>query len=95
MTGTALGLTNTTFVAVDVRHGLPTDPPFDLLFAFDAIHDQLDPAGVVSRMRQALHAGGTLFMLDIKTSSNLVDNMTDPATPRIASTSAPDPLRSV
>ncbi len=75
----ALGLVNTTFATVDVRHGLPTDPPFDVLFAFDAIHDQHDPAGVLRRMRQALRPGGTLFMLDIKASSNLVDNIADPA----------------
>jgi 2-polyprenyl-3-methyl-5-hydroxy-6-metoxy-1,4-benzoquinol methylase len=73
-----LGLTNTSFEAVDVRH-LPIDPPFDALFAFDAIHDQHDPVGVLARMRAGLKPGGTLFMLDIKASSNLVDNMADPA----------------
>lgn len=76
---TSMGLTNATFEAVDVLHGLPTDPPFDVLFAFDAIHDQHDPGGVLSRMRASLRDGGTLFMLDIKASSNLVDNMADPA----------------
>ena len=75
----ALGLANTTFAAVDVRHGLPTDLPFDVLFAFDAIHDQHDPSGVLARMRSALRPGGTLFMLDIKASSNLADNLADPA----------------
>ena len=72
-------LTNSTFAAVDVLRGLPTDPPFDALFAFDAIHDQHDPAGVLSRMRASLRPGGTLFMLDIKASSNLADNIADPA----------------
>ena len=76
---TSMGLTNATFEVVDVLRGLPTDPPFDVLFAFDAIHDQHDPAGVLSRMRASLHEGGTLFMLDIKASSNLVDNMADPS----------------
>ena len=76
---TSMGLTNATFEAVDVLRSLPTDPPFDVLFAFDAIHDQHDPAGVLSRMRTSLREGGTLFMLDIKASSNLVDNMADPA----------------
>lgn len=75
----SLGLTNTTFEALDVRRGLPTSPPFDVLFAFDAIHDQHDPAGVLSRMRAALRPGGTLFMLDIKASSNLADNLADPS----------------
>ena len=74
-----MGLANASFVAVDVLRGLPTNPPFDVLFAFDAIHDQHDPAGVLGRMRASLRPGGTLFMLDIKASSNLVDNMADPA----------------
>ncbi len=73
-----LGLTNSNFEAVDVRQ-LPIYPQFDALFAFDAIHDQHDPVGVLARMRAGLKPGGTLFMLDIKASSNLVDNMADPA----------------
>ena len=73
-----LGLTNAAFASVDVRQ-LPIDPPFDALFAFDAIHDQHDPVGVLERMRAGLKSGGTLFMLDIKASSNLVDNIADPA----------------
>lgn len=73
----AMGLTNVTFEVADVLH-LPTDPAFDVLFAFDAIHDQADPAGVLARIRSALAPGGMLFMLDIKASSHLEDNLADP-----------------
>lgn len=75
----SMGLANATFEVADVLRDLPSNGEFDALFAFDAIHDQHDPAGVLGRMRAALRPGGTLFMLDIKASSNLVDNMGDPA----------------
>ena len=29
---------------------LPVDPQFDAVFAFDAIHDQVDPAAVLARV---------------------------------------------
>ena len=66
-----------TFEVTDVLH-LPADPGFDVLFAFDAIHDQADPAGVLARIRSALRPGGELFMVDIRASSNLEDNITEP-----------------
>lgn len=73
----AMGLTNITFEAVDVLH-LPTEPSFDVLFAFDAIHDQADPAGVLARIRAALHPEGEFFMVDIKAASDLENNLGDP-----------------
>jgi SAM-dependent methyltransferase len=76
---TALGLGNVSFNVADVLRDLPVDPPFDALFAFDAIHDQHDPSGVLSRMRASLRPGGTLFMVDIKASSELADNIGDPS----------------
>ena len=72
-----MALSNVQFVAADVLH-LPTEPGFDVLFAFDAIHDQFDPAGVLARIRAALRADGELFMVDVRASSNLEDNLDDP-----------------
>jgi 2-polyprenyl-3-methyl-5-hydroxy-6-metoxy-1,4-benzoquinol methylase len=40
-------LANASFHVSDVRQ-LPIDPPFGAVFAFDAIHDQADPAGVLA-----------------------------------------------
>jgi SAM-dependent methyltransferase len=64
----------------DVRH-LPTDPPFGAVFAFDAIHDQADPAGVLARVHAALEPGGVFVMLDIKAASALEDNVGNPFAP--------------
>ncbi len=67
------GLTNVTFELRDVVT-LPT-AAFDLVTAFDAIHDQAHPAAVLAAIRAALRPDGTLLMVDIKASSNLEDNV--------------------
>jgi 2-polyprenyl-3-methyl-5-hydroxy-6-metoxy-1,4-benzoquinol methylase len=73
----AAGLTNASFVAQDVTR-FTADRPFDLITAFDAIHDQVDPAAVLRCIRAALAPGGTFLMLDIWASSNLEDNVSAP-----------------
>jgi len=74
------GLTNATFEGCDATR-LPTDPPFAAVFAFDAIHDQADPAGVLSRIHQALEPGGVFVMFDVKAASALEDNVGNPLAP--------------
>jgi 2-polyprenyl-3-methyl-5-hydroxy-6-metoxy-1,4-benzoquinol methylase len=76
------GLTNTSFEVLDVRQ-LPTEAGFDLVTAFDAIHDQVDPAGVLARIHAALAPGGTFYMVDIKASSHVEDNISNPLAPLI------------
>lgn len=78
----ALGLTNVTFEVLDVLQ-LPTTPALDAVFAFDAIHDQVDPAGVLAQVHAALVPGGVFAMIDIKASSNLEDNLDHPLGPWI------------
>jgi SAM-dependent methyltransferase len=73
----AMGLNNAHFDVVDVLY-LPNNEPFDVLFAFDAIHDQANPAGVLSRIRSALTTNGTFFMVDILASSYLENNINEP-----------------
>src|SRR4051794_31261575 len=51
------GLPNASFALLDVVD-LPADPPFDAVFAFDAVHDQADPAGVLAAVRRALADAG-------------------------------------
>ena len=80
------GLNNASFEVQDVRH-FPTEPKFDLITAFDAIHDQVDPQGVLNRIRVALASGGTFLMLDIKASSNLEDNIGTSVAPALYSVS--------
>lgn len=69
----AWGLTNAQFVAQDVAE-LDAEAAYDLVTAFDTIHDQAHPATVLARIRRALRPDGTFLMVDINASSNLEDN---------------------
>lgn len=71
------GLANASFVVQDIAK-LEALAPFDLITAFDAIHDQADPSGVLRRIRAALGPGGTFLMLDVCASSELADNVAIP-----------------
>lgn len=68
------GLTNTSFVAADLATLDQTDA-YDLITAFDAIHDQAQPARVLENIYRALRPGGVLVMADVKASSRLEDNI--------------------
>src|SRR5262249_32041139 len=72
-----MGLNNVSFAIEDVAK-FSTDIPFDLITAFDAIHDQVAPAEVLKRIRAALKPAGTFLMLDVCASSNLEDNIDSP-----------------
>ena len=76
----AAGLDNATFVVQDLAR-LESATPFDLITAFDAIHDQADPAGVLRRIRTALQPDGLFLMLDVWASSELADNVGTPMAP--------------
>jgi SAM-dependent methyltransferase len=76
----ARGLDNASFVVQDIAK-LETPTPLDLITAFDAIHDQADPAGVLRRVRAALGRGGAFLMLDVCASSELADNVGVPMAP--------------
>ena len=69
-----LGLTNATFRAADVARLEDTDT-FDVITAFDSIHDQAHPATVLANIHRALRPGGVFLMVDIKASSHLEDNV--------------------
>lgn len=74
------GLANVTFEKLDVT-SLPADPPLGAVFAFDAIHDQTDPAGVLRAVLHALEPGGVFVMVDIRASSRLENNIGNPLAP--------------
>jgi 2-polyprenyl-3-methyl-5-hydroxy-6-metoxy-1,4-benzoquinol methylase len=76
----AAGLTNAAFEVRDAAT-LAVAEPFDAVFVFDAIHDQVDPAAVLGRIRAALAPGGTFVMVEPRTSSNLEDNLGAPFSP--------------
>jgi SAM-dependent methyltransferase len=69
-----LGLTNTTFAQHDVA-ALDIADAYDVITAFDAIHDQAHPAQVLANIYRALRPGGVFLMVDIKASSRLEDNI--------------------
>jgi SAM-dependent methyltransferase len=54
---------------------------YDLITAFDAIHDQVHPRRVLRNIRHALRDGGTFLMADIAGSSDLEKNIGKPLAP--------------
>ena len=82
----AYGLSNVTFENLDVAT-LPAEPPLDAVFAFDAIHDQVDPAAVLDHVFAALKPGGVFAMFDIRASSRLERNIGNPMAPLLYATS--------
>jgi 2-polyprenyl-3-methyl-5-hydroxy-6-metoxy-1,4-benzoquinol methylase len=75
-----MGLTNARFEVQDVAELAEVDR-FDLITAFDAIHDQAQPADVLVRISQALRPDGTFLMIDIQASSLLHENLDHPMGP--------------
>ncbi len=78
------GLTNVTFQSVDCSE-FEDAQGFDLITAFDAIHDQIHPAQVLACIRKALKPGGTFLMQDIRASSHLENNLDHPMAPLLYS----------
>ncbi len=76
----SMGLTNTRFEVRDVTD-LGLSDSFDLITAFDAIHDQAHPAQVLRGIAEALREDGTFLMVDIQASSELAENMEHPLGP--------------
>jgi len=76
----ALGLENTTFFQGDA-HALGAAADYDLITAFEVIHDLRDPTAGLSAIHRALRPGGTLFMLEPAASSHLADNVAHPFGP--------------
>jgi SAM-dependent methyltransferase len=68
------GLENVSFEQRDVAR-LEPGLRFDLITAFDAIHDQARPRDVLAGARRSLAEGGLFVMVDIHASSNLEDNL--------------------
>ena len=67
-------LTNITFEVADVANATNVDQ-FDLITAFDVIHDQRDPEAVLNMVHAALRQGGIFLMQDLQASSKLANNI--------------------
>ncbi|HCL64262.1 MAG TPA: transcriptional regulator [Rhizobium sp.] len=74
------GLANLKFVEKDLS-AVDDLGHFDLVFAFDAIHDQRDPQGLLKAIRRSLSDGGALLMQEVGGSSYLERNAQVPLAP--------------
>lgn len=79
----ALGLANVRFEQRDLtRFDRDAEPgAFDLITAFDAIHDQAAPQNVLDGIHRSLDRGGHFLMQDIRASSRLENNLEHPVAP--------------
>jgi 2-polyprenyl-3-methyl-5-hydroxy-6-metoxy-1,4-benzoquinol methylase len=77
---------NATFMKIDAAT-LGAPARYDLITAFDVIHDQAKPAQVLAGIRAALRPGGTFLCVDIAASSNLADNIEHPLGPALYASS--------
>jgi SAM-dependent methyltransferase len=73
----ALALGNASFTVADAA-ALPADPPFDVITAFDAVHDQRSPEIVLAGVHDALAPGGVFVMVDARFSSHVQENVGNP-----------------
>jgi SAM-dependent methyltransferase len=80
------GLSNVHFEVRDAAR-LESDQLFDVVFVFDAIHDQVDPMGVLERIHSALVEGGTFVMKEPHAADKLEDNLDNPMAPVLYSMS--------
>ena len=73
-------LTNVAFVQQDVA-GFDDKEKYDLIFTFDAVHDQARPDQMLKNIYNALKSDGTYFCQDIAGSSYVEKNMDHPVAP--------------
>ncbi|MEJ2260536.1 MAG: class I SAM-dependent methyltransferase [Nitrosopumilaceae archaeon] len=76
----SLGIANASFEQQDAANFDHQDH-FDLITAFDAIHDQANPEKVLENIRRSLKPGGVFLMQDIAGSSKLENNLEHPLAP--------------
>jgi 2-polyprenyl-3-methyl-5-hydroxy-6-metoxy-1,4-benzoquinol methylase len=70
------GMPNVTFEQTSVEE-LPDDTDYDLVTAFDVVHDLADPLSALKRVRESLRPGGVFLMMEPNASSDLDDNLGD------------------
>ena len=74
------GLKNVRFEARDIG-ALAENGRYDLVTAFEVVHDLAKPEDVLRGAYEALKPGGTFLVVDIQASSNLEENMEHPVGP--------------
>jgi 2-polyprenyl-3-methyl-5-hydroxy-6-metoxy-1,4-benzoquinol methylase len=81
-----LGLSNSSFGVKDIRR-LDEPERYDLVTAFDVVHDLPDPAAVLASIHGALKPGGVFLMVDIAASSHVHENLEHPLAPMLYTSS--------
>jgi 2-polyprenyl-3-methyl-5-hydroxy-6-metoxy-1,4-benzoquinol methylase len=71
------GLSNASFLTKDITE-LDEADTYDLVTAFDIVHDQKDPVAVLANIYSVLKPGGNFLMQDIAGSSHLEKNIEHP-----------------
>lgn len=74
------GLSNIQFQKRDAAK-LDDENRFDIVFVFDAIHDQIDPHAMLAGIHRALKDDGLLLAQDIRSSSHVENNLDHPVAP--------------
>lgn len=69
-------LPNARFAVADIAAGLPGE--FDLVTAFDVVHDLAKPQVVLANIARALRPEGVFLMMDMAASSRLEENLDHP-----------------
>jgi 2-polyprenyl-3-methyl-5-hydroxy-6-metoxy-1,4-benzoquinol methylase len=65
---------NIMFIAGSTRDYRPEEP-FDLITAFDCVHDFAEPARTLQEIRSLLKPGGTLFIVEPRAADRLEQNV--------------------
>ena len=71
----ARGLDGQAEFSANAIEQLPEGQTFDLITAFDCVHDLADPIGVLGSVRQRLKPDGTFLVLEIKAGDSLEENI--------------------
>jgi SAM-dependent methyltransferase len=74
------GLRNARFEVRDLAD-LAVDEAFDLVTAFDAVHDQARPDAVLQAIHRALRPSGIFLMQDIRGTSHVHEDALNPMSP--------------
>jgi SAM-dependent methyltransferase len=77
---TGAELSNIGFEVADAAQ-LEISELFDVVFVHDAIHDQVDPAGVLKCIHSGLRPGGLFLMREPRAADRLEDNIPNPFAP--------------
>lgn len=70
------GLTGRISLHQTPAEAFATSHQFDLITAFQCVHDMAHPVRVLERLRQLLAPGGILLVADVKMADDLEDNLT-------------------